>query len=112
MVGWHHRFNGPEFEQTLRDIEGQESLACCSLWGFKELDMAEQLNNTNQFELPESYSKFPLTIYFTHAKVYVSMLLCLSHPLVPPLFPQVHSLCLQEYFQSQLLQEPGYHNYL
>ena len=86
--------------------------AAVSLWGFKESDMAEQLNNTNQFELPESYSKFPLTIYFTHAKVYVSMLLCLSHPLIPPLFPQVHSLCLQEYFQSQLLQEPGYHNYL
>ena len=28
-----------EFEQTLGDSEGQESLACCSLWGHKELDM-------------------------------------------------------------------------
>ena len=26
------------FEQTLGD-EGQESLACCSPWGHKELDM-------------------------------------------------------------------------
>ena len=23
MVGWHHRLNGHEFEQTLRDGEGQ-----------------------------------------------------------------------------------------
>ena len=30
MVGWHHRLNGHEFEQILRDIEGQRSLACCS----------------------------------------------------------------------------------
>ena len=34
MVGWHHRLNGHEFEQTLG--EGQRSLACCSLWGHKE----------------------------------------------------------------------------
>ena len=33
IVGWHHRPNWPEFEQTLRDSEGQGSLACCSLWG-------------------------------------------------------------------------------
>ena len=26
MVGWHHRFNGHEFEQTPRDSEGQRSL--------------------------------------------------------------------------------------
>ena len=30
MVGWHHRLNGHEFEQTPEDGEGQESLACCS----------------------------------------------------------------------------------
>ena len=33
MPGWHHQFNGHEFEQTLRDSEGQGSLACCSSWG-------------------------------------------------------------------------------
>ena len=26
-VGWHHRLNGHEFEQTLGDTEGQGSLA-------------------------------------------------------------------------------------
>ena len=30
MVGWHHRLNGREFEQTPGDGEGQGSLACCS----------------------------------------------------------------------------------
>ena len=33
MVGWHHRLNGHEFEQTLGDGEGQGSLACCSPLG-------------------------------------------------------------------------------
>ena len=39
MIGWHHWFNGHEFEQILGDSEGQKSLACCSSWGPKELDM-------------------------------------------------------------------------
>ena len=38
MVGWHHHFNGHEFEQTPGDSEGQGSLACCSPWGYKELE--------------------------------------------------------------------------
>ena len=25
MIGWHHQFNGGEFEHTLRDREGQEA---------------------------------------------------------------------------------------
>ena len=36
MVGWHHRLNGHELEQTPGDGEGQGSLACCSPWGHKE----------------------------------------------------------------------------
>ena len=32
MVGWHHQFNGCEFEQTPGESEGQWSLACCSSW--------------------------------------------------------------------------------
>ena len=43
MVGWHHWLNGREFEQAPGDGEGQGSLACCSPWGRKELDMSEQL---------------------------------------------------------------------
>ena len=45
MVGWHHRLDGHELEQALGDGEGQGSLACCSPWGCKELDMPEPLNN-------------------------------------------------------------------
>ena len=44
MVGWHHQLNGHEFEQALRDGEGQGSLACCSPQGHKELDTTERLN--------------------------------------------------------------------
>ena len=39
MVGWHHWFNGHEFEQTPGDSEGQGSLMCCSSRGCKELDI-------------------------------------------------------------------------
>ena len=45
MVGWYHLLNGHEFEQTPGDSEGQGSLACCSLWGCKESDTTEQLND-------------------------------------------------------------------
>ena len=48
MVGWHHQLNGHEFEQTPGDSEGQGCLTCCSLWGHKESDMTEQLNNRKQ----------------------------------------------------------------
>ena len=44
MVGWHHRLYGHEFEHALGVGDGQGSLACCSPWGCKELDMTEQLN--------------------------------------------------------------------
>ena len=45
MVGWHHPLRGHEFKQTLGAGDGQGSLACCSPWGCKELDMTERLNN-------------------------------------------------------------------
>ena len=44
MVGWHHRLDGHEFEQALGVGDGQGSLACCSTWGCKELDITEWLN--------------------------------------------------------------------
>ena len=39
MVGWHHWLNGHEFDQALGVGDGQGSLACCSPWGCKELDI-------------------------------------------------------------------------
>ena len=44
MVGWHHQLNGHEFEQALGVGNRPGSLACCSPWGHKELDMTERLN--------------------------------------------------------------------
>ena len=41
MAGWHHRFEGHEFEQALGVDDGQGGLACCSPWGGKELDAIE-----------------------------------------------------------------------
>ena len=47
MVGWHHRLNGHEFEQTLGVGDGQGGLEGCSPWGRKESDTTErQLNWT------------------------------------------------------------------
>ena len=39
MVGWHHRLNGYEFEQTSGYNEGQGGLVDCSPQGHKEFDM-------------------------------------------------------------------------
>ena len=45
MVGWHHQLNGHGFEQAPGDGERQGNLMGCSLWGHKESDTTEQLNN-------------------------------------------------------------------
>ena len=44
MVGWHHRLDEHELEQAPGVEDGQESLACCSPWGRKELGTTEQLH--------------------------------------------------------------------
>ena len=45
MVGWHHRLNGHELEQTLWDSEGLGSLMRCSPRGFEESDRTEWGSN-------------------------------------------------------------------
>ena len=56
--GWHHWFNGHEFEWTPRGSDRQGGLACCSSRGRKESDMTEQLNWT-EFCLGLSYTSWP-----------------------------------------------------
>ena len=51
MAGRHHQFNGHEFEQAPGVGDHQGSLACCSSWGSKELDMTKQL-----MQLKDAYS--------------------------------------------------------
>jgi len=41
IVGWHHRLDGREFEQTLGDGEGQGGLVCRGSWCCRESDMTE-----------------------------------------------------------------------
>ena len=41
IVRWHHGLNGHDFEQTLRDIGGQERLLWGSPRGCKQSDVPE-----------------------------------------------------------------------
>ena len=41
MVGWHHPLDGHDFELAPEVADGQGSLACCSPWGCKELDITD-----------------------------------------------------------------------
>ena len=57
MAGWHHQLDGPEFEWTPGDGDGQGGLVCCNSWGHKESDMTEQLNWTElNWWLPSCYN--------------------------------------------------------
>ena len=35
MVGWHHRLDGYEIEQSVGFGDGQGRLVCCNPWGCK-----------------------------------------------------------------------------
>lgn len=60
MFGWHHRFNGYEFEQTLCVGDEQGSLVCFSLWGRKErLNLYWLVNITKIIEVSSLISSFP-----------------------------------------------------
>ena len=50
MVGWHHQFDGHEFEQAL-GVDGQGSPECCSPWGRRELDTTELTKLTELSDL-------------------------------------------------------------
>ena len=41
MVGWHHQFNGHEFEHAPGNDDGQGGLACCSPLGYRKLDVTK-----------------------------------------------------------------------
>ena len=48
MVGWHHRFNGHEFEQTPGDSKGRGSLARRRPWECRVGTQLKRLNNNNE----------------------------------------------------------------
>ena len=47
MVGWHHWFDGHEFEEAPGDGEGQGNLVYFNPWGHKESDTTEWLKNND-----------------------------------------------------------------
>ena len=71
MVGWHHRPNGHEFEQAPGDTERQRSLACCSLWGGKELNTTEELKSL-LIKVNEESEKVGLKLNIQKTKIMAS----------------------------------------
>ena len=53
MLGWHHRLNGHEFQETAGDSEGQGSLVGCSPCGREDSDTTEHLPFTFHFHALE-----------------------------------------------------------
>ena len=80
MVGWHHWLDGHEFEQALRDGEGQGSLVCCSPWSRRvRNDWVTEQQKQEHMVIFESIGRaFTLIIITTflcghHAKRYISI---------------------------------------
>ena len=72
MAGWHHRLSRHEFEQAQGVGDGQGGLACCSPWGRKESDMAEQLNNkTLKIEENRGYMSLLLSSFYQVKLIHV-----------------------------------------
>ena len=70
MVGWHHRLNGHEFEQTPGGGKEQGGLECCSPWGCEELDTTERLKNCNN-NPSSQLSIHPFIYTFIHLSLYL-----------------------------------------
>ena len=62
MAGWHHQFDGHEFEQALGVRDGQGGLVHCSPWCRKESDTTEWPNWTFDFKFFSWLYLFPLTL--------------------------------------------------
>ena len=62
-----------QLEQTPGDGEGQGRLACCSPWGHKETDTAEQLNNNSFFweEIQPYLTWIYLDKYSSSCKIFI-----------------------------------------
>ena len=65
MVGWHHRLDGNEFEQTLGDSEEQESLVCCSPWRHRVSDTPHTHLKLYAWKLPSHLWALIPTVLFS-----------------------------------------------
>ena len=68
MAGWHHRFDGHDFEQTSGVCDGQGGLVCFDSWGRKELDTTERLNWTklNLQQITSVFLCLRSSLFFLH----------------------------------------------
>ena len=64
MVGWHHWFNGHEFEQGSGVGDEQESLASCSPWGCKEWTLLSNWTKYFEFLLDRCFLNFWTSLNF------------------------------------------------
>ena len=94
MVGWHHWLNVHEFEQA-PGVVRPGSLACCSTWGRKELNMTEWLNWTTKYSI----------YIFCHSNSHHSLTYCPSFGLIIPLNLETDLFSLFEMFLI-----PCFHN--
>ena len=80
MVGWHHWFNGHDFEQTLGDGEGQGSQVCCSPWGRKiRDDLGEWTTWFVKDLLNEAIIQRPLVLYGSDKRMIDNHYICVTH---------------------------------
>ena len=90
MVGWHHRLNRHEFEQTPGDREGQGSLVCSSPWGHKELQRDLATEQQRRLFLIQVVCRFRTQIELVGLECKTA---------VPcPLFPSPYFQCLIQVF--------------
>ena len=69
IVGWHHRFNGHELGQTLRDGEGQGGLVCCSPQGHEESATTWWLNSNIYITICKIDSQWELAVWCRELKL-------------------------------------------
>ena len=62
MIGWHHQLNGHEFEQAPGDGEGQGSLACCSPWGHKEVQVMSQRTRLSDWTTKTYFNNYLISL--------------------------------------------------
>ena len=78
MVAWHPHLDGHGFEQSLGVGDGQESLACCNLWGWSQTRLLKwtDLNLTEIYRI----TKVPnWSLNFCYILLYFSkQILCQS----------------------------------
>ena len=100
MVGWHHWLKVHEFEQAPRVGDRLGSLACCSPWGRKELNMIEWLNWTTNYSI----------YIICHSNSHHSLMYYPSFGLIYPLNLGTYLISLFEMFFNSMFSQYSLQN--